>query len=85
MLNFIEKLKGAWRSKTVWVNSIFLTLLPFADQLVVAIAPVLQDLSASLPELQPYLPDNIYKFVGICMVCVNIFLRFKTRLPLDAK
>jgi hypothetical protein len=38
-----------------------------------------------VPELQSYLPDNVYKWVGIAVVVLNLALRFKTNSDLAAK
>lgn len=46
-----------------WLNVAFLAALPVYE--------VFKD---SLPDLQAYLPDNIYKCVGIAVVLINIIL-----------
>lgn len=74
MWQFYFKLKGSLKSVTVWVNSIFLSLLPFYD-----------DLRTSLPELQPYLPDDAYKKMVFALVILNIVLRFRTKVDLKDK
>lgn len=65
------KLKGAFKSVTIWVNSIFLSVLPFYDEM-----------RDALPQLQPYLPDNAYKWMALALVILNISLRFKTKRDL---
>jgi hypothetical protein len=70
----LEKLKGAWRSVTVWFNGALLAMLP-----------VYEVVKESLPEIQSYLPDNVYKWVGIAVVMLNIALRFKTNSDLAHK
>lgn len=71
---FREKLRGGLKSATVIVNAAFLAILPFYESAIV-----------SLPELQPYLPENIYRKVGIAVVIINIVLRFRTHKPLEHK
>lgn len=70
----IDKLKGALRSFTVWFNGMLLLGLP-----------VFEALKQSLPDLQTYLPDNVYKTVGVVVVLGNIALRFRTTTDLAAK
>lgn len=74
MRNFLDKLRGSLRSATVWINSGLLAMLPFYE-----------DIKGSMTELQPYLPDNIYKWMGVAVVVLNIVMRFRTRVPLEHK
>jgi hypothetical protein len=69
-----EKLRGAWRSLTVWLNGVFLAALP-----------IYEAVKDSLPEAQQYLPDNVYKWVGVAVVVVNLGLRFRTNSDLAQK
>lgn len=75
-------LKGALKSVTVWVNGLFLAAAPFADQIITAAMTGVRDY---LPELQPYLPDNIYKAAGIAVVAFNIWQRARTSMSLAEK
>lgn len=70
----LAKIRGALRSVTVWFNVMLLTLLPFH-----------QDILDAIPQIQPYLPDNLYKTVGLAAVMINLALRFKTTADLAAK
>lgn len=72
--NFKMKIRGAVRSFTVMVNVAFLAALPLYDEAVKA-----------LPDLQPYIPENIYRKVGVAVVVINILLRFRTRRALEHK
>ena len=82
MRKLIELLKGARRSVTVWVNSLFLAAVPFADRIIVAVMTNVRD---TMPELQPYLPDNWFKAVGIAVVVFNIIQRARTTQSLAEK
>jgi len=70
----MKKLRGARRSFVVWFNGVLL-----------AAFPVFQSAHDYLPELQQYLPSDVYKWVGLAVVMVNIMLRFKTDKPLEEK
>jgi len=62
------------KSKTVMFNSVLLTALP-----------VFEAIREFMPELQSYLPDSIYKIMGLIVVVANIYLRTKTTKPLSEK
>jgi preprotein translocase subunit SecY len=70
----LDKLKNAWKSWTIWLNTIALAFIA-----------ALPDLLASFPQLQGYLPDNVYRTAMGALIVVNIALRFKTNAPLNAK
>lgn len=70
----MAKVKGARRSFVIWFNALLLALLPVFEMAV-----------SSLPQLREYLPDNVYKWVGLFVVVGNILLRFKTSQPLEQK
>lgn len=74
MQSFLDKVRGAWRSKTVWFNAALLGMLPLIDLL-----------SGALPQLQMFLTDESYRRVGIVTVVGNIVLRFLTSRPLEHK
>lgn len=50
-------------SNLVWLA--LLGTLPYADDIMLA-------LSEHLPALSPYLPENVYKFMGASVVAANI-------------
>lgn len=81
-LDIRQTLRGAARSVTVWVNGLFLTAVPYADQIITA---VMTGVSDYLPELQPYLPANWYRAVGIVVVAFNIVQRARTTKSLAEK
>jgi hypothetical protein len=70
----LQKLKNAWRSKTVIFNAILAALWLFSDQLV-----------AALPTFMPFLDESHYKTLGLVAVAGNFILRFVTHKPLEAK
>lgn len=53
------------RAITARINLILLGLFPFADQVITVIA-------ANLPAAAAYLPANVYKWVGLAVVCANV-------------
>jgi hypothetical protein len=69
-----ELLLGSTQSKTIWFNSLMLALMPLTA-----------DLTEALPQLQEYLPDNLYKLLFAATTVGNIIIRFYTRLPLSLK
>ena len=73
-LEFIAKLDNAWRSWTIWINSLL--------AVIILGLPMLQE---SFPQLQNYLPDHIYKNVMLLIIGANIILRFKTVQDLALK
>lgn len=64
----------AHRSWTIWFNS--------AMGAVVVALPMAQD---SLPQLQDYLPANLYHYLMGALIVGNILLRFKTNAALADK
>lgn len=73
-MNVIDKLKNSWKSWTIWFNGLMTTI-------VVAL-PSVQD---AFPQIQSYLPANIYKYAMGALVAGNILLRFKTNKSLADK
>ena len=73
-LNFINKLAGAKRSLTIWING-----------LVGVVIPSLPMLGESIPQMQPYLTPSLYQWIGGLVVFANIALRFKTKTGLENK
>lgn len=62
------------KSKTMMFNSFLLTALP-----------IFEAVREFMPELQSYLPESIYKIMGLVVVVGNIYLRTKTTKPLSEK
>jgi hypothetical protein len=54
-----------WRT---YVSFALLAALPWARE-------IQSELTNSLPALQPYLPDNVYKFMGGAVVVAGMVLR----------
>lgn len=67
-------LVNAHRSLTIWFNSV-------AGAVVLAL-PVAQE---QMPQLQDYLPANLYHYLMGALVLGNIILRFKTHSALADK
>jgi hypothetical protein len=61
MMNWFSKLK---KNSAMYFNAALIAALPIFEMLI-----------TSLPQLQLYLPDNIYKIVGVAAVVGNIFLQ----------
>lgn len=70
----MDKLRNAWRSKTIWFNASLVALIPLFDVFV-----------NLLPQIREFLPDDVYKLVGLIAIVGNTFLRFLTSQPLEAK
>lgn len=70
----MQILQGAMKSLTIWFNGLLLAALP-----------TFQMAADAIPQLHEYLPDNIYKTIGLIAVGGNILLRFKTNQPLKDK
>lgn len=66
-----ETLKAEARKLRTRVKIALLIALPFAAEIKSTVA-------ANLPALQPYLPENIYKFMGGAVVVASIVLSFAT-------
>lgn len=73
-----NKLRGAARSITIWINGLFLAAWPFADQ-------IMQGIRDNLPAIQPYVTESVYRYVGLAVVAFNIVQRARTKLSLDQK
>jgi len=67
-------LRGAYRSMTIWFNSITGTLA--------AAIPLIPEY---LPDLKPYLTQNAYMTLLIINIVGNILLRAKTKTALPEK
>lgn len=68
------KLRGAWKSWTIWLNSI-----------CIAVLSGLPAVADAIPQMQPFLPEDWYRIIGGVIVGANILLRFKTNKSLDEK
>jgi hypothetical protein len=66
-----KKLHKSW---TVWFNGLLLASLPLFEMTL-----------AVIPQLQEFLPENVYKIVGLIAVVGNILLRFKTNTAIKDK
>lgn len=71
---FVGKLRGLKRSLTAKFNAIFAS--------VIIALPMLQDV---FPQMQAYLPDNIYKVIAVIVIVGNFLIRFKTTKDLADK
>ena len=67
-------LKRAHHSFTIWFNGLMGT--------AVVVLPALQD---QLPQLQEYVPANLYHYAMGTLIVGNIILRFKTNSALADK
>jgi hypothetical protein len=70
----LDKLKGCYKSVVIWFNGLALSFVSLFDLF-----------HESLPELSQYVPDNIYKKVGLAIIIGNLLLRFKTSKALQDK
>lgn len=70
----IDKLKNSWKSWTIWFNA-------FASAILLGL-PSAQD---AFPQIQSYLPANVYKYAMGALILGNILLRFKTNKSLSDK
>lgn len=74
----MNKIRGAFKSLTMWVNGLFLAAFPFANEIVSGV----QD---NLPQMSQYIPENIFKSLGVIVVVFNIYLRVRTKRSLEEK
>jgi K+ transporter len=74
MNNLKAKLANIHKSWTLWFNGVAMS--------VITSLPLLAD---QMPQLQPYIPDNLYKNGMLALGVVNIMLRFKTSKSLADK
>jgi hypothetical protein len=64
-MRILDHLRAARKSFTVWLNGTLLILSPFADQIIAGVHD-------HLPELAPYMPENMFRAVGLALVVYNI-------------
>lgn len=55
------------------------------NALVASVAAALPELVSLFPQMQEYIPADIYKTLMGVLVAGNILLRFRTNKPLSAK
>lgn len=67
--NIITAARAEARKVATWVRVGLLAALPFAGE-------IHDTLKSGMPDLQPYLPDNIYKFMGGAVVATGLVLSF---------
>lgn len=69
-----KKIKGSWKSLTIWLNGVLLAMFPMIDPI-----------KESLPQLGQYMTPTMFKWLGLSVVVMNIALRFKTTKSLGEK
>jgi hypothetical protein len=65
---------NVYKSKTIWFHSV-----------IAAIVIFIPELADALPQLQPYVPDNMFKYLTEVSVIGGIILRFFTSTKLSDK
>ena len=74
----LDKIRGAYKSLTIWLNAVFSVLLLNADL-------AMQVLRENLPALSQYLTADLLKYAALFIVAVNFALRFRTSKSLADK
>ena len=74
----MDRLRGALKSVTIWVNLIFAGIISNADSIV-------SGLHSALPDLSQYLPTNIFKVIGVLLIVFNLYQRTRTKESLADK
>ena len=64
-MNILDHIRAMKKSFTVWLNATLLIAYPFADSIIAAVRD-------NLPALEPYLPANVFKAVGLALIIYNI-------------
>jgi hypothetical protein len=64
-MSILDHIRAARKSFTVWLNALLLAAYPFADSIIAGIHD-------NLPALEPYLPSNMFRAVGLALVIYNI-------------
>ena len=64
-MSILDHIRAARKSFTVWLNATLLIAYPFADSIIAAVRD-------NLPALEPYLPVNMFRAVGLALVVYNI-------------
>lgn len=68
------RLRGMWKSLTIWFNGVLAT--------VMAALPVLQD---SIAQVREFVTADTYKALALALVVGNVLLRFRTTKDLADK
>lgn len=74
----IEKLKGAYKSLTIWLNVVFAGLISNADL-------VMSSLRENLPTVSQWLNADMLKYSAYFIIGVNVLMRFRTHNSLADK
>lgn len=74
----MDKIKGMYKSLTIWVNAAFVGLVSNADT-------VMQAMRENLPTVSQWLNADLLKYSALFIIGVNIALRFKTNKSLADK
>ena len=74
----LEKLKGAYKSLTIWLNAMFLGLISNADL-------VMSSLRENLPTVSQWLNADMLKYSAYFIIGVNVLMRFRTHNSLADK
>jgi hypothetical protein len=73
-VNRMNHIKNAWKSVTIWFNTLIGIVLTFGD-----------NLKDNLPIIQQYTTPETLKYAAVAIVVINIALRFKTNKSLADK
>jgi len=76
--NFKAKAANAWKSVTIWFNTLVAAIIPFSENIV-------QGIKDNLPTVSQYLNADTLKYIAGAILIINIGLRFKTNKSLDQK
>jgi hypothetical protein len=71
-----ERLKGAWKSITIWVNGILAGLVVMWPDIQAALANT---------DFEPYVGAVAARWVMLAIVVLNIIIRFRTTKGLEQK
>ncbi len=74
MYDFKTKFKNSYKSLTIWLNGLLLVITPYLDLA-----------QQYLPGIQEYVSGNIYKYLIIAVIVLNLLLRFRTKNSLSDK
>lgn len=61
----MKLIRAELRKISTWIYAALLAALPYADDIMLAVAE-------HLPALHPYMPENVYKAMGAAVVAANI-------------
>lgn len=74
----IDKIKGAWKSLTIWLNIVFGALISNAET-------VMSSLRENLPTVSQWLNADMLKYSALFIIGVNVAMRFRTTKSLADK